>query len=54
MDDSEKCDVCGGELEVEYHYKRRELVCKDCGAILDHDYFGEEMEPQESDMEVME
>lgn len=54
MDDSEDCELCGGELEVEYHFKRRELVCRDCGAILDTDYFGEEMEPEEDDGEVME
>lgn len=53
MDNSEDCDICGGELEIEYHYKRRELVCQDCGSILDSDTFGEGMEAQEPEGEVM-
>lgn len=54
MDDTEDCELCGGDLEVEFHYKRRELICQDCGAILDSEGFGEEMEPEKSEREVME
>jgi len=54
MNEDKKCEVCGGETEVEFHFKRRELVCKECGSILDGEAFGEEMEPEEEDLEVME
>lgn len=31
----DQCPLCKGELEVEYFHDRRELVCIDCGEIID-------------------
>lgn len=54
MNDDEFCELCGGDLEVELFYERRELTCVDCGAILDSEEYGEDMESEDESLEVME
>lgn len=41
LDADNDCPLCGGELEVENFHSRRELVCRDCGEIIDSEQIGE-------------
>lgn len=52
MNKDKDCDICGGELEIEHHYNRIELVCEDCGRIIDSEEVAEAQEKDDLDEEL--
>lgn len=52
----EKCYQCGGEVDVEIVGKYRDLVCQQCGIIVDSERVVEDQEEysEEEDYDVME
>lgn len=53
----EKCYQCGGEVDVEIVGRYRDLVCQQCGIIVDSEKIVEDQEQsmiEEEEYEVME
>ena len=55
MTEYEECYDCGGDVEVEVVGQYKDLVCQDCGLIVDSNEIVEEQQKYiEDDLEVME